>query len=189
MSRLKTPELFWLKRYPWCVAFVLVGLLAFAAAWFIWQRLPPIEAELRQRTDEGEFALGALAASPTLRAELAYVREVARRIETNVVDELAVDVNYGYFYSLEKRTQARLSDLKPMVASLPDPRSPYKQVSFSLRLTGSYEQVAEFLRQLEVGPRLVRVTSFAFRRRPAPAGSDQPDSVALDLNVDLLGKR
>ncbi|HEY0965968.1 MAG TPA: hypothetical protein VGD88_01150 [Opitutaceae bacterium] len=189
MARLKSPELFWLRRYPWCVASVVVGLLAFAGAWLIGQRIPPLEAELRQRTDEGEFALGALAASPVLRAELAYVREVTRRIETNIVDELAVDVNYGYFYSLEKRTQARLSDLKPIVSSLPDSRSPYKHVSFSLRLSGSYEQVAEYLRQLEVGPRLVRVTNFSFRRRPALADSGQPDTVALDLNLDLLGKR
>lgn len=184
MARLKSLDLFWLKRYPWCVAFTVVAVAAFAGAWLLWQRLPPVEEELRVRTEQGEAALDAVASSPLLRAELAYVREVTRRIETNVVDELAVDVNYGYFYSLERRTEARLSDLRPVVGGLPDPRSPYKRVSFSLRLTGTYEQVAEFLRQLEIGPRLVRITSFSFRRR-APGS----DSIALDLSLDLLGKR
>ncbi len=189
MSRLKSPELFWLKRYPWCVAFVATGLLSLAASWVIWQRIPAMELELRHRTEQGEFALSAVAASPVLRAELAYVRDVTLRIETNIVDELAVDVNYGYFYSLEKRSQARLSDLRPTVVGLPDARSPYKHVSFSLRLTGTYEQVAEFLRQLEVGPRLVRVTNFSFRRRSVPGDSTPGGSVALDLSLDLLGKR
>jgi len=189
MASLTSPRFFWLKRYPWCFAFGAIGLLAFAGAWLIGQRLPPIEAELRQRTEEGEFALGALAASPVLRAELAYVREVTRRIETNVVDELAVDVNYGYFYSLEKRSRARLSDLRPIVVGLPEGRSPYKHVSFSLRLTGTYPQVAEFLRQLEIGPRLVRVTNFSFRRRTPSPGQSADENVALDLTLDLLGKR
>ncbi len=176
--------LIWAKRYPWVVALVAIGLISLGGAWWLWRQLPAVDQQMRLRTIDGQSTLAAVASSPLLRAELAHVSEVARRIDANVADELAVDVNYGYFYSLETRTRARLSDLRPIGGGLPDPRSPYKRVSFALQLNGTYEQVAEFLRQLENGPRLARIGFFNLSRRDASGGS-----VTLDLTVDLLGKQ
>ena len=60
----------------------------------------------------------------------------------------------------------------------------YRRVPYTLRITGTYPQVASFLLALETGPRLVKISGFSYARADS-AGS----AMTLDLALELLGKK
>ena len=62
--------------------------------------------------------------------------------------------------------------------------NPYKAVPFSFRATGGYPQLVKLLRDLESGPRLLRIKTFNFSR-----GEQKTNALVLDLTVDLLGSQ
>ena len=128
--------------------------------------------------------LALLVGGSTQRAELEVVRETTRRIEENLVVEANLAENLWYFYKLEEQTKARLPELHQLSSPTTDKSPLYRRVPYSLRIAGSYEQVAAFLLALETGPRLVKITGFNYARAEA-VGS----AMALDLNVELLGKK
>jgi Tfp pilus assembly protein PilO len=135
------------------------------------------------RQHEGEEISKQLIRGPTLREESEVVATATRRIEENLVVETNLAENLWYFYKIEEDTRARLSELRQLSAPLADTGSPYRTIPYSLKLTGTYQQVSAFLYRLETGPRLARITSFSFSR----ASADSP-VVSLDLGLNLLGR-
>ena len=142
-----------------------------------------LKEELTIRAQEGENMLATRVSGTTLRADLAYVREYTRKIEANlVVADNLVD-NKGYFYRIEKQAGVSLNDVQTLPAPPSDTGSLYRRIPFALQLTGTYGQLAAFLRSVETGPRLSIITSFSYRRNAPPS-----PLLMLDLNVELLGK-
>ena len=127
-----------------------------------------------------------LVGGSTQRQELAAVREAARRIEDNLIIEANLADNNWYFYKFEEQTKARLLELHPQSSPTTDDEARYKRIPYTLRVSGSYEQVASYLLALETGPRLANLTSFAISRRDK--GTDS-NSLMLELGLELLGKK
>jgi Tfp pilus assembly protein PilO len=172
------------RQQPWWLASGGITLVAVVAAVVFWQDIRRLEAEYQERTSEDQSTLAAQFSGSKLKDELARVREAVGRIEENLVIESNLAENHWYFYNLEEQTRSRLVEMHPLSSGPAPAQSPYKNVPYSLKVSGAYEQAAAFLQRLETGPRLVKVTSFSFRRREA-GGS----AVLLDLNVELLGKK
>lgn len=172
-----------LRRYPYCALCAVLALALAGGCWYLMGRNEDLEIALKVRAKEGEAMLALLVSGSTQRQELASAREVARRIEENLMVETNLPENLGYFYKLEEQTKAALS-----VHQLSSPQSEasslYKRIPFTLQVTGTYEQVTALLLALETGPRLVNITSFSYTRRD-PRGS----ILALDLAIELLGKK
>ncbi len=55
---------------------------------------------------------------------------------------------------------------------------------YTLRLSGSYEQIMAYLIAIETGPRLANITAFSFTRRDKDG-----TGVTLELSLELLGKK
>ncbi len=172
------------RRWPWCVACGCATLGCAAGAWLLHDEIGVLEEVHRARSKEGEAMLSLLVGGSTLRAELAAVRETVRRIEENLVVEANLAENLWYFYKLEEQTKARLPELHQLSSPTTDKSPLYRRVPYSLRIAGTYGQVASFLLALETGPRLVKITGFNYARSD-PGGQ----SLSLDLSVELLGKR
>jgi Tfp pilus assembly protein PilO len=173
-----------MRRWPYCVACVIVTLLSLGGVWFLRDETERLRVAHADRTKEGEAMLGLLVGGSTVRQELEFAREATRRMEENLVVEANLAANLWYFYQLEEQTKARLPELHPLSSPTTDKSPLYRRVPFSLRLAGTYDQVAGFVRALETGPRLAKITNFNYSRSD-PAGS----TIAVDLNVELLGKR
>lgn len=173
-----------LRRHAFNAACAGASVVLLIAAWSLWQRQQALAAASHQRTREGEAMLATLVAGPTLRDELAQARDAVQRINANLVVEANLAENLWYFYQMEDQTKARLSDLRQLSPSNLDSPLPYKLIPYSLRITGTYEQVAAFLQRLETGPRLVVIQSFNFSRRES--GSPL---IGLQLDIGLLGKK
>ena len=173
-----------LRRYPHSAICVVTTIACAAGAWFLSGQNGELDVARKDREKEGEAMLALLVGGSSQREELAAAHEIARRIDDNLVVEDNLAENLWYFYKLEEQTKARLPELHQM-SSPPGDTSPlFKRVPYTLRATGSYDQVAAFLLALETGPRLINITSFNCARTGAVGAG-----LALDLSVELLGKK
>ena len=123
----------------------------------------------------------ALSGYSRIIGQLATVDEALKQIDENLIAENDLAENQGYFYQLETLSRVRLTQLNQLSAQ-PADDSPYKAVPFSLRATGTYAQLIDFLRELESGPRQLRIKTFDFSR-----GDAKVDNLVLGLTVELLG--
>lgn len=172
-----------MRRHPFGAVCVGLSIIAMGISWFLWQQVDELEAAHYVRSQEGESMLNTLVAGPLLRQELSMVRSYTRRIEDHLVTEENQSENYSYFYTIEDQSKARITELRQRAAPPPDGGGPYKRIPYSVKVTGTFPQVAAFLQAVETGPRLSSITSFSFRRQ-AP-GSQM---LTLDLSLVLLGK-
>ncbi len=173
-----------LRRYPYSAGCAIAAILFGLSAWFLSGQNEELAVAQADRAKEGEAMLSLLVGGSTQRQELAATHEIARRIEENLVVEENLAENLWYFYKLEEQTKARLPELHQLSSPPTDTSPMFKRVPYTLRATGSYEQVAAFLLALETGPRLVNITSFNFARTGANGAG-----LALDLSIELLGKK
>ncbi len=162
-------------------AFVL--LLCALASWYIHGNIKWLELEQKQLAQDGDLMMTTLTSGPSVRQELAAARETTHRIEDNLVIEDNLAENLWYFYKIEQQTKARL-ELHQMNPLQSDSKALYRRIPYTVRVTGTYEQVGAFLYAIETGPRLSNITLMTIRRR-------EPGSlvVQLDLNLELLGKK
>jgi Tfp pilus assembly protein PilO len=163
-------------------ALLIAGLAV--ASWFLWDEIDTLEHAREERAKEGEDMLALLVGGSTLRQELAALREATHRIEDNLVVENDLAGNKWYFYRFEDQAKARLPQLNQLNSPTTDSSPLYRRVPYSIRVTGTFEQVAAFLLAVESGPRLASITSFSYSRR-ATGG----DALTLDLTLELLGKK
>lgn len=172
-----------LRRYPFCAACVVVTLGLAVAAWFLRGQVEDLEATHRERSREGEAMLKLLVGGSAQRQELALAREIARRIEDNLVVEANLAENHWYFFKLEEQTKVRLAEVDQLSSPINDPSPLFKRIPYSVRIVGRYDQVMAFLLALESGPRLVNIVGFGFTRQGAGG------TLSLDLSLELLGKK
>lgn len=173
----------WIRRYPFCAGCIMATLALAGAAWYLWGQIEDLEATHKERAKEGQAMLALLVGGSTQRQELAAVHEASRRIEDNLVVETNLAENAWYFFKFEEQTKIRLSDLHPLNSPPTDTSPIYRRVPYTLRASGTSDQVYAFLGAIETGPRLARITSFNLARQATGPG------IMLDLSIEMLGKR
>jgi Tfp pilus assembly protein PilO len=173
-----------LRRYPYGVACGVLTLAAGLGAWYFSSQNEELDLVRQERGKEYDAMLALLVGGSTQRQELAGAREATRRIEENLVIESNLAENAFYFYKFEEQTKARLPELHPLSSPTASTSPLYRRVPYTLRVTGTFEQVTAFLQAIETGPRLANITAFGFTRRD-PTGGE----IALDLSLELLGKK
>ncbi|MBI5770499.1 MAG: type 4a pilus biogenesis protein PilO [Verrucomicrobia bacterium] len=191
-----------MRRYPWCVMCIVVTLVCGGAAVYVhYFDLAALAEPYAQRDKEYKEMLDLTKGGLTQRQELEHVTQVTQRIEDNLLigDDLAG--NNWYFYKFEEQTRAHLGELHQLNSPATDNSPMFRRVPYSLRVLGTFEQVAAFIQALERGPRLMRVTTFSMSR--SAAGSKEGgrgvvtetvvdpgvSNVVADLNIELLGKK
>jgi hypothetical protein len=172
-----------IRRYPFAASCVLATIALAAGAWYFETHIEELEAAAEEQGNEGTAMLKLLAGGSTQRQELAFVRDITRRIDENLVIEGNLAENVWYFYKLEEQTKARL-ELHPLNWPNTDSSPLFRRAPFTLHLSGGFEQVIGFLLGLETGPRLVKITSFTFASRDAGG-----NNVELELSLEMLGKK
>jgi Tfp pilus assembly protein PilO len=179
-----------LRRFLFAVVCTLVIATGGVAAWLLSHDVDEQELVRQERAREGEAMLDLLVGGTAQRQELEVVREAARRIDDNLVLESDLAGNNWYFYKLEEQTRCRLLENRQQSAAGNEHSPLFKRIPWTLRLVGSYQQVAGYLLALETGPRLVRVTAFSLSRNSAGAGAvASPNVLSMELSVELLGKK
>lgn len=173
-----------LRRHPYAIGCVMLTVGLTVAIWFLRGIIAELEEVQRVRARQGEAMFATLVGGLTQRQELAHVREATRRIDDNLLVEANLAENLWYFYKLEEQTKVRLPELHQLNSPPTDASPLFRRIPYTLRVTGSYDQVAAFLLALETGPRLVSITGFTYARRDATG-----NMLSLDMDIELLGKK
>ena len=151
------------RRHMVSTLCALVCVLCAVISWFIHSNIKWLEIEQKQLAQDGDLMIATLTTGPSVRQELSAARETTRRLEDNLVVEDNLAENLWYFYKIEQKTKAKL-DLHQFNALSSDSHSLYKRIPYSVRVSGTYEQVGEFLYAIETGPRLANITSVNIHR-------------------------
>lgn len=171
------------RRAPFLVfclaAFVLLGV----ADYFLWQHQRDLTVVHEDVRREGDKMFSALSGHGRIAAELTAADEALKRIDRNLINETDLAENLGYFYQLETLSRVRLTQLNQLSSQPPAEDGPYRSVPFSVRATGTYPQLINFIRELESGPRLLRIKTYDFSRADV-----RNDTLALGLTVEVLAK-
>ena len=172
------------RRHPLSALCALICILCGVACWYINGNMNWLEIEHKQLTQDADLAQASLISGPSVKQERLAALVITRQIEDNLVVEDNLAENLQYFYRIEERTKAHLVELRPLNSIISDSKSLYRRVPFTIRVTGTFEQVAAFLYRIETGPRLASITSLSIRRR-------EPESLAviLDMDLDLLARK
>ena len=169
-----------LRRYPLVsICSALIVLLG-TASYFLWQSQQQLTGSHDSVRRNGEDMLLSLSGLPRVSAELTSVKEAADFINANLIREGDLAENLGYFYQLETVSKVHLQQLGQLSSQPAAADVPFVAIPFSLRASGSYRQVMRFIRELETGPRLCRITTYSL------TGGEE-DKVQVDLSVEMLG--
>jgi Tfp pilus assembly protein PilO len=170
-----------LRLRPVVTGSLLIALILGAANYFLWQQRKIVTQEDDKVRRKGQAILDALIGRQHVNADLVKLKDALGVIDRNLVSESDMEVNLGYFYRMEKLSRIRFSQLNQLSALPPVEGNPFKVVPFSLRATGTYIQLLNFVHQLETGSRILTVRAFNFSR-----GDPKTNLLTLDLTVDLL---
>ena len=173
------------RRSPLAVISSLLFLLVGTGDYFFLFKRRDTLAERYERTrQEGEAMLLSLNGQAHITAQSATIAEALAYINKNLAVESDLAGNLDYFYQIEKSAKIHLTSLSQLSSQPTSDEEAFRAIPFSLRLTGSYPQILDYVHQLETGPRLVRVKNFRF----AQAESAAADGLSLDLTVEMLGR-
>lgn len=171
------------RRNPVLVLSIATILLSGTAAWFLWQRQQELSGQHDQVQRNGEAMLLSLTSHARVGTEIAKVTEALNYIDAHLINEADLAQNLGYFYEIEAVSRIKFTQVSQMSSQPQSADKPFLAVPFSLRTTGTYRQLLRVLRELENGPRLLRIRTFNLNAEDA--GSDK---LTLDLTVELLAR-
>jgi Tfp pilus assembly protein PilO len=171
------------RRQLVLVISILVILVCGGASWYLWDKQESLSGERDSAQRNGDAMLQSLNAHARVTAELGKVNDALAYIDRHLINEGDLAENIGYFYDIEAASRIKFSQVSQM-SSQPQPAgTPFRSVPFTLRTTGSYRQLLRVIRELENGPRLLRIRTFNFDAE----GAD-PNQLSLDLTVELLAR-
>ena len=184
------------RRNPVMVASIVIIFVMSGASYFLWHRQQVLTGEHSEIQRNGEDVLQSLTSLSRLTAEIATVKEALDYIDRNLVNEGDLAENLGYFYQIETASRIRFSQLNQLSSQPQPPGSYYKSVPFTLLATGTYRQIMRLLNELETGPRLLRIRTYALSQSGGGAaspggsapGAEAVDLVTLEVNLELLAR-
>ena len=184
MSTLLQQMLALARRYPVAVISLILIVLFGIGDYFLWKRRDQLAENYEQKRQEGEAMILSLNGQPRITTQSAILEEALAYIDKNLASEADLAGNLDYFYQIAKATKIRLVSHSQLSSQPTSEDEAFHAIPFSLRLTGAYPQILEYLHQLETGPRLVRVKNYRF----AQTDSAAVDGLSLDLTVEVLGR-
>ncbi|MFT3830074.1 MAG: hypothetical protein QM691_10265 [Opitutaceae bacterium] len=177
-----------LRRYPIALAAAGLVLALVAVTTVRFSALDDATAELEAKRSEALKAERNLRNAAGVERHVESVTKDVARLESMLVGVDDVSGNQAYFYKLESGTGVRIAVLRPTgVAKEAAKNASYAPAGFNVVVQGSYAQGLAFLRALEAGERLYRLSEFAVQR-----SSDQQSGgsqITLNLTLQLLARK
>lgn len=172
------------KAYPvpvLCCSIVVAGLLSF---YFRSDLLDESSARLEERTKELRKIKANIAASSQLDEQLAVLANANAKFQGTAMRVSELAKNPQFFYNFEAKTGVTLTDVKQIITSAPAKiaADSYFVIPFNITAEGEFKQLLKFMRNLEHGDNVCRVTS-------ASMTPSQNSKLMLSFNIEVLGLR
>jgi hypothetical protein len=174
-----------LKKNPVSFGAGVLSLALIGAIYFRSGEIPAAEAELVQKSAEGERYATNVKFSAQLKEQQDAVVAANKEIDTRIVRASQVGANTQYFYELEKETGVKLIDIRQLTTSVTLPKggkNAFVPISYSVSAQGTLNQLLDLLRSIEAGAHYSRVLT-------ATCGRTAPNRglLTLSLTLELLG--
>lgn len=174
-----------IRRYPLVTGCVVLVIALGVGNYFLRENQRRLTAGHDSVRKNGEDMLLSLSGLPRVSTELATVKDATDFIDANLIREGDLAENLGYFYQLETISRVRLNQVGQLSSQPVAAGDPFVAIPFSIRANGSYRQIMRFIRELETGPRLCRITTYTLS---GASSSADEDHIALDLSLEVLGR-
>jgi Tfp pilus assembly protein PilO len=171
------------RRFPVGVLSLALCLPLGVSVYLLRVALAHSTLEFENINETGVAMTEAVAGVRNIRSQAAMTRAAVQQIDAGLIDENNLAENLWYFYQIEEQTHAHISELHQLATNPARPEAIYKVIPFSLRVAGSYEQVANYLYRLETGPRLLRITTYDLQRQDSAGGI-----VMLNISLEILAR-
>lgn len=171
------------KKNPVTVACGLLSLALVGGIYFRGDLIPAAEAELAQKSAEGERYAANIRNSEQLNEQYAILVAANKEIDARAVRVSQFGANSQFFYKLESESGVKLADPSQTTRSAPKGKTLFVPVAFSISAQGDMPQLVHFLRLLEGGTRYSRVLTASINQ----SGVNRSAPLTMTLNVELLG--
>jgi len=172
------------RKNPISIGCGVLALLLGGGVYYRGGQVPDVEAELAQKSSEGERLSSNLKNAAQLQEHFDALVSANKAIDARIVRASQFGKNLQYFYKLETETAVKLVTdprLSPPSAKK-DPKAAYVAIPVNLSVQGTMPQLLGFLRQLESGTHYCRVLTFSLAGSP-----DRKSPLSLSINLELLG--
>lgn len=172
------------RKNPIGVGCAVLSLALAGAIYYRSGQVPESEAELVQKSTEGERYAANLKSATQLQEHYDAIVAANKEIDARIVRYSQLAVNLRYFYKLESDTGVKLTT-DPRIsapAAKKDPKAAFVAIPCNLSVQGTLPQLLSFLRRLESGTHYCRVLTVSLggsANRSAPLN--------LTLTLELLG--
>lgn len=174
------------KRHRLATVFLGASLIFGIAAMVRSGEVPEREHSLEEKTAEGHRLQNNITNSSLLREHVTELSEVNKRIAGQLVNPNQLGENLQFFYKIETATNTKILDLRQTYSPQGNKgKGMYAPIPYSVSVNGEYKNILAFMRQVEKGPRVSRITGASL----TPSTSDRlaAETVTLGLAVELLG--
>lgn len=180
-----------LRRYPLALACAGVACVLVAVLILRQGALAESRASLEQLETEGKTVERNVRNAVGLEEHLTTLKQGLARIEGMLTRADDISGNQEYFYQLESASGVRVSVLRPLGApKTVVPGAAYQPAGFNVVVEGEYPQLCKFLRILEGGQRLYRLTDFTVQRASEVAVVEgRMQKEVLTINLQLLAAK
>ncbi len=171
------------KKYPLPSACLLVLIIAVMAFYLRTDLLIEANSKLEERSTELKRYKTNLAASAQLDTQLLVLQKANAQLQASAIHITELAKNPQFFYSLEKETGVKISDVRQMATSAAKgPLDAFIVVPFTIVAEGEYINILNFLKRLEYGNNIVKIST-------ASLDPFQQTKLSLTITVDVLGLR
>ncbi|WP_221030633.1 hypothetical protein [Actomonas aquatica] len=180
-----------IKKHPVGVGCMLLAIVLFIGRSVRAGSMDNLDAELHEKTRQGERFKNNLRYASKLDEHLATVNRAVGIIDERAINPASLATNLQFFYRLESELGLTLIDLRQGSPERGKQNGSYIGVPYTVAVEGTYRQLMQLLQRLENGSHYVRFLSsnLAPSRSQAEQGSDPTDPVlVLSLNLELLGR-
>ncbi len=181
-----------IKQYPIAVGGGLVILILAVGIFLRKGKVPELEGELVTIEEQWKAIDFNNRQSTSFAEHMEKISAYGDEIQTRLMVREDKAINQQYFYGLEEDTGIAMnllsqSDTLPPASPLPGKPnlSLYSPIEFSVGVSGTFNQVLDFLNQLEHGNYFTRIEGFSCGNVQGP----DMDSVQVSLKMDILGKK
>ena len=174
-----------LKKNPIGVGCGVLSLLLAGGIYYRGGQVPEAEAELAQKSAEGQRYSSNLKNGVGLKEQFDELVAANTEIDRRLIHLGQSLSNSQFFYKLESESGVKLGVLTQTTAVAPKAsgKVAFIPVGFAVTLQGSLTQLLDFLRRLESGAHYCRVLNVTCSGSP----SDHNAPLNLTLNLELLG--
>jgi hypothetical protein len=171
----------WFRKFPVLIACTFISIVLLILLYLRSDLSLNQQNELNQLVTKGERLLVNVTNSSQLQEQLDFLTQANQAVKSRSLNPEGIAENLQYFYRLESEAGIKYRDLRPGARASVNKQSSYVPINFTVGIDGSFAQIISYLKRLEQGSVICRITSSTV--------SASNDNVSLTLNLDLLGAK